>query len=120
MVALLQGAYYLITGVWPILNRHSFEAITGPKIDFWLVRTIGALLTVIGAVLSLAGLRRKTTPEVALLGMGAAASLGGSDLIYTARRRIRRIYKFEALPEFGLIGLWLLSALLDSRSNLRR
>ena len=33
-----QGALYVVTGVWPLLHMASFEAVTGPKTDDWLVR----------------------------------------------------------------------------------
>jgi len=33
----------------------SFEAITGPKADKWVVRTVAVLVTVIGGVLVAAG-----------------------------------------------------------------
>ena len=115
MVALLQGIYYIITGVWPIVSRRAFEKVTGPKVDFWLVRTIGALITVVGAALTIAGARRKVTPELALLGVGSAASLAGSDVIYSSRGRIPPVYAVESVAEFSLIGLWFVGLLVDSR-----
>lgn len=114
-IALIQGAYYLVTGIWPILSRRTFEMITGPKVDFWLVRTIGALISVIGAVLSLAGLRGSPGTETALLGIGSAASLGGSDIIYASRGRISRVYLVESLVEVGLIALWVFGLAKDIR-----
>src|SRR5438874_8318552 len=45
--ALAQGAYYVVSGVWPLLNMDSFEMVTGPKMDRWLVRTVGLLISVI-------------------------------------------------------------------------
>jgi hypothetical protein len=29
----LQGAYFLVTGVWPLVHMPSFLAVTGPKTD---------------------------------------------------------------------------------------
>ena len=29
----VQGSYYLVTGLWPLVHLASFEAITGPKVD---------------------------------------------------------------------------------------
>ena len=46
-----QGIYYVATGLWPILNMRSFEMVTGPKRDKWLVKTVGALITAIGSTL---------------------------------------------------------------------
>lgn len=116
-VALGQGIYYLITGIWPIISRRTFELVTGPKYDFWLVRTFGALISVVGVVLAWAGLREKVTPEVAALGVGSALSLGGSDVIYASQRRIRRIYGVEALAELALIIIWWVGLRADSKSR---
>lgn len=80
-LAVAQGAFYLATGVWPLLHMRSFEAVTGEKTDDWLVETVGALLTVSGAVMMMAGLRRRVTPEIALLAAGSAgawAAVAGS------------------------------------------
>jgi hypothetical protein len=46
--ATTQAAYYLMTGLWPLFHRRSFEAVTGPKTDYWLVRTVGVLVAAIG------------------------------------------------------------------------
>ena len=38
-----QGGYYVATGVLPFVSRRAFEALTGPKREWWLVQTVGAL-----------------------------------------------------------------------------
>lgn len=105
-VAVGQGIFYLITGIWPLVSIRTFQMVTGPKADLWLVRTVGVLVTVIGAVLTMAGLRRKATPEIALLGAGSAAGLTGIDLIYVARERIANVYLLDAVAEIALVVLW--------------
>ena len=50
-VALVQGIYFFITGIWPILSMSTFLKITVPKTDLWLVKTVGLVLATIGAVL---------------------------------------------------------------------
>lgn len=67
----MQGAYYLVTGLWPIVHFASFEALTGPKRDRWLVRTVGLLAAVIGLTL----LRRPAeSRQLADLSAGAFAA----------------------------------------------
>jgi hypothetical protein len=44
----LQGGDYLATGLWPLIHMKSFVAVTGPKRDLWLVRTVGILVSCIG------------------------------------------------------------------------
>ncbi|HEY0017805.1 MAG TPA: hypothetical protein VGC13_15940 [Longimicrobium sp.] len=105
-LAMAQGAFYLATGVWPLLHMGSFEAVTGEKTDDWLVETVGALIAVSGAAMLMAGLRRRVTPEIALLAAGSAGALAAIDVIYTARRVIRPVYLADAAVEVGLIGAW--------------
>jgi hypothetical protein len=114
LLALAQGAYYLPAGIWPLLSMSTFERVTGPKVDRWLVKTVGVLMSVIGLVLLAAGRRRRVTPEIALLGAGSAAGLAAIDAVYALRGRISPVYLLDALPEAALVVLWL--AALRSRA----
>ncbi|HEX6750483.1 MAG TPA: hypothetical protein VF092_24555 [Longimicrobium sp.] len=105
-VAIVQGAWFAATGIWPFLSMETFEDVTGPKEDRWLVKTVGGLVAVIGGALVSAGLRRRVTPEIAAVGAGAAAVLAGIDVVYTARRRIPPVYLGDAAAEGLLIAGW--------------
>ncbi|MFN8556956.1 MAG: hypothetical protein U0531_06255 [Dehalococcoidia bacterium] len=105
-LALGQGGYYLITGVWPLIHMGSFEAVTGPKTDRWLVKTVGVVVAVVGAVLALAGVRRRVTLEITLLAAGSAGGLGLIDFVYGGSGRISRIYLLDALVEAVLVAQW--------------
>lgn len=100
----LQGVYFLATGVWPLVSMKTFEAVTGPKVDRWLVKTVGVLVAVIGASL-LADARRPSRGS-RLLGVGSAAALGGVDVVYSLRGRISKIYLADAAVEAVLVALW--------------
>ena len=103
-VPVLQGVYFLFTGVWPLLSMRTFEAVTGPKVDRWLVKTVGVLVAVIGASL-LADARRPSRGST-VLGVGSAAALGGVDVVYALRGRISKIYLADAVVETVLVALW--------------
>lgn len=109
-LAVAQGAFYVATGVWPLLHMRSFEAVTGEKTDDWLVRTVGALIAVAGVTMTVAGLRRRVTPEIALLAAGSAAALAAVDLVYTHKGVIPPVYLLDAVAEAGLIGAWTAAA----------
>ncbi|HEX6041989.1 hypothetical protein [Longimicrobium sp.] len=109
-LAVAQGAFYVATGVWPILHMRSFEAVTGEKTDDWLVKTVGALIAVAGATMTVAGLRRRVTPEIAMLAAGSAAALAAVDVIYTQKGIIPPVYLLDAVAEAGLIGAWAAAA----------
>ncbi len=113
-MSLLQGGFYVATGLWPIVHLRSFEAVTGPKLEGWLVKTVGALITVIGGTLLFAGRRRGVGPELRLLGAGSAAAFTAVDLVYTAKRRISPVYLLDAVAEAALIAGW---GLAEARSR---
>lgn len=100
---LVQSAYYVATGLVPFVSRRAFEAVTGPKREWWLVQTVGALVTVIGGTLSSARSSRRVTPEVLALAVGSAATLGTIDVAYVARRRISPVYLLDAGIQASLI-----------------
>jgi len=97
----IQGVYYVLTGVWPLARMPTFEAVTGPKTDDWLVRMVGLLAAVIGGVLLLAIRAGRVTREVLLLAAGTAASFA-IDIVYASGGRISPIYLADAVVELGL------------------
>lgn len=99
--------YYVITGFWPLLSIRTFQLVSGPKKDLWLVKTAGLLIGVIGTVLMLAGVRHREEPEFPLLAIGSAVSLAGIDIVYVRRGRIWRIYLVDAAAELALAAGWL-------------
>ena len=104
---IVQSIFYALTGLWPLVHLDSFMAVTGPKVDSWLVKTVGVLVTVIGLVLALHARREKLQTEVALLAAGSAAGLAVIDLNYSLRGRISKIYLLDALAEGIFVLLWL-------------
>ncbi|MDQ6708282.1 MAG: hypothetical protein M3Z85_20175 [Acidobacteriota bacterium] len=109
-IALGQGFFYVVSGLWPVFDRESFERVTGPKTDFWLVKTVGLLLTTAGGALIAAGLRRSVPPELKMVGAGSAASLSGIGFYYGTKGRISRIYLVDAMVQGGIAGLWIMAS----------
>jgi hypothetical protein len=105
-LAVAQGSYFALTGAWPLVSRRTFELVTGPKQDFWLVKTVGVLVTVMGGVMMAAGIRDCVSPEVHLLGQGTAAGFAIIDSYYVQQRRISRVYLLDALAEVLLLAGW--------------
>ncbi len=104
--ALAQGIFYVLTGMWPIMNIESFQLVTGPKHDLWLVKTVGAILFVIGITLIITGIRQESMLSTAVLAIGSAVVLAGVDIIYFKKRIIAAIYLLDALAEFLFIAWW--------------
>ncbi len=119
-VARLQGWYYVITGGWALLSVGTFELVTGPKRERWLVRTVALLLCVIGASLQQAVRHGRVTPETRLVGAGTAASLAAIDVLYVLRGTLRPVYLLDALVELLFIrAWWRASATAEARSTRR-
>jgi hypothetical protein len=104
-----QGLYYLLTGLWPIIHLASFEAVTGPKTDDWLVRMVGLLASVIGATLLFAARRGNRGIEILVLAVGSALAFATVDIVYALRGRISAIYLADAIIELALVALLLVT-----------
>jgi hypothetical protein len=105
----VQGAYFLLIGLWPLFGIISFQAVTGPRTDLWLAYTVGCLVAVIGATLVVATVRGQITAEVIVLAVGSAAALAGIDVVFVLRGVISWVYLLDALAEGGFIAWWALS-----------
>ncbi len=104
----LQGIYYAASGLWAVAHRRGFEAVTGRKTDYWLVRMVGLLAAVIGSVLLLGSRGGQRSRETSTLSVGAGLAFTAIDVVYVARRRIAPIYLGDALFHIALAG-WALA-----------
>jgi hypothetical protein len=106
-LARTQAAYFIASGLLPLVSMRAFEAITGPKTDRWLVKTVGLLVAVIGFGLASAGYRRQVSPELALIAAGSAGAVAAIDVVYVAKRNISPVYLGDAVIEAALLIAWL-------------
>jgi hypothetical protein len=100
----VQGAYYAGTGVVPFVSRKAFERVTGPKLEWWLVETVGALVTAVGGGLMSAASSGRTTPEITGIAAGCAAGFAALDVAYVARGRISPVYLVDAAAQAALLA----------------
>jgi hypothetical protein len=112
LVLLAQGGYYVGTSAVPFISRRAFEAVTGPKREWWLVQTVAGLLTVNGGALLAGALRRETPAPLIGVAAGTAAVLSSIDLVYVAKRRIAPTFLIDAGVNLGF-----LTALAASRPS---
>lgn len=96
LVFLIQGLYYLFTGIWPLIHIRSFMYVTGPKTDIWLVKMVGLLSVSIGIAL-ISALKNKERP-IALSGCTALSFLL-IDCYYAFNGWISKIYLADAVLE---------------------
>jgi hypothetical protein len=108
-LSFVQGAYFALTGLWPLVSIGTFMRVTGPKTDIWLVKTVGVIVLAIGGVLLVAGARGAVTLEIHLLAVASAAGLAGIDIYYAVKGTIARIYLADAAAQIALTALWAVS-----------
>jgi hypothetical protein len=101
----LYAPYLVATGVWSLAHRRSFERVTGPKEDYWLVQTVGALAIAIGASLGVAVRRRAREPETIVLGAASCIAFGLASI--RAAQTESRVYLGDALLEVAFLAAWL-------------
>ncbi|MGE5351066.1 MAG: hypothetical protein ACM3P0_03230 [Acidobacteriota bacterium] len=106
--ALLQGIFYFLTGVWPIFSMKTFEKVTGPKVDKWLVKTVGVLIAVVGIALIIAFIRKDISFEMVITAAGCALGLMLIDIIYSLTGVISKIYLLDAAAELVIIVGWVI------------
>jgi hypothetical protein len=107
--AVVQGFVYVATGLWPLVHMRSFEAVTGPKLEGWLVKTVGLLVTSIGVTLLVGSRARDAEAErpLRVLATTSALALAAADVWYVAKRRIKPVYLLDAMLELSLAAGWL-------------
>jgi len=101
-----QAGYYALTGIWPFVDLRTFQMFTGPKASPWLVKTVGALVTVIGAALMSAQRAERVAPEIKLLSIGSAAALSVIDTRYALAGRISKAYLVDAAAQALVLVGW--------------
>jgi hypothetical protein len=87
----------------------SFERVSGPKRNDWLVKTVSLLLIADAICFASALLMNVLSLPVILLSISSAAALLLIDLIYVFNHKISSVYLFDAVIEITFIFSLLLS-----------
>lgn len=104
-VAVAQGVFNLVGGLWPLVSMTSFEAVYGPKVDKWLERTVGGLLVTAG----IAQVAARSDDELRIarvVGLGVAGTLGAIDAVYVPKGRISAMYLQDLVCEVFWVAAW--------------
>ncbi|HEU0034974.1 MAG TPA: hypothetical protein VFQ53_30320 [Kofleriaceae bacterium] len=104
---LSQGIFYVVTGLWPIVHLKSFERVSGPKVDKWLVKTTGGLIAAVGTALVIGSFEHRTSRALRILGLASAIALGAADLLYSLKGRVSKVYLADAAAEGAAVATWI-------------
>src|SRR5947209_20301881 len=98
----IQAGYYIASGALPLVSRRTFEALTGPKRDWWLVQTVALLALSIGASIA-AGLQHgEVSRETVTLSAASACAFAAIDTAYSFKGEISPVYLADAVAEMAL------------------
>lgn len=99
--------YILITALWPVVDIDSFMAVTGPKTDVWLVKTVGALLIPVAVAMLVYDITAtaEIRPLIILAG-GTALAFILIDVNYVLRGTISVVYLADAALELVFLFGW--------------
>ncbi len=104
-----QGLYYFITALWPFLSIASFEKVTGPKKERWLVYTVAGLLICSSVLFLFTGMNERNPPiESFIIAFSNCLILFFIDIIFVSKKTIPKIYLLDAFAEFLILILYLL------------
>ncbi|AKQ63728.1 hypothetical protein A176_000640 [Myxococcus hansupus] len=98
----MQGAFFVLKGLWPLVRPKSIARRMGPIREPWLMRTVGGLVCALGATLLTAHRRGRVTPELRHLGAWSSLSLLVADVSLYASGRRSAFYLGDAAIQAAL------------------
>jgi hypothetical protein len=117
VLLLIQGIYFILTGLWPLAHIQSFMYVTGPKTDIWLVKMVGLLAASIGIVLLGASRKKKISSEIFMLVLLPSLSFAAIDSYYSFIGRISAVYLLDACAEIFFVIMFSVFMVRSRRSD---
>jgi hypothetical protein len=102
----IQGLYTLLTALWGLIDIDSFMAVTGPKNDIWLVKTVSVVLLAIAAALITYHFIQGDPLPAMVLGLLTSAGLAAIDFYYSGRKVISTVYALDGIAEVAFAFVW--------------
>ena len=106
---LIQTIYYFATAAWALVDINSFMKITGPKTDVWLVKTVAVLLLAICVGFTVSLFSHIISKPVIAMAATCCLVLIIIDCYYVWTKTISKVYLLDAVAEFILLVLWIIT-----------
>ena len=111
---LAQGLYYIVAGLWPLVDLRSFEALTGPKPDRFVVEATGLLFAASGAALAVGAVARGQDRSSRIL--SALVPMTSTFVALRHRPQVRAVYLADAAAQFGM-AVWVTASRATPRTS---
>ena len=115
-IPLIQAIFYGFTGIWPLIHLDSFLAVTGPKTDIWLVKTVGILIVPYSLLCFYAAFNSKRIPVIALANIICCLGLAIVDIYYYFRSVIKWVYLVDSVIEIFFLIYWVYYLLIPKKT----
>jgi|SRR5687768_6982856 len=117
LLVTIQGIYYLLTGVWPLVHMSSFVMVTGPKTDVWLVKMVGLLAACIGICLVFSILKKQFPPLLFVLAITSAVAFLAVDSFYAFSGMISEVYLGDAVFQLAIVLAYVVALTQRTRDS---
>ena len=109
-LALAQGAYFIATGLWPLVHFSSFAIVTNTEGPAWAFRAIGLLIACIGLALLSAARVREFGAAICHLGALSAMALAWIDVELLRQGVIGSLNELDVPVQLAFALAWLVLA----------
>lgn len=107
-IPLVQGIYFSITALWPLIDISSFMRETGYKTDTWLVKTVSILLLpLVIIIFSSVSVRRSIPLSHSAAMITGSAGLAAVEFIYYFNDTLPRVYLADAVLQMFFLLWWI-------------
>ncbi|MGC4069250.1 MAG: hypothetical protein QM784_32295 [Polyangiaceae bacterium] len=87
----------------------SFVAVTGPKVNLWLVQAFGMIVLAHGVVMILLPLLGVIEVSLIVFGLASASMLAFIDAYFAFGNVISKVYLLDGAFELGVVICWVLT-----------
>ena len=106
VLLIVQGIYYLLTGLWPLLRLNSLP-LTGSASPNWLPQPVHLLVLCTGVVLLKGSRDQNIKQGVKVLSIAAALALLLIDLYFPFSGTVSKLFIIDGILQFSCLVLWL-------------
>jgi hypothetical protein len=105
-VPFVQGFYYVLIGLTPVLAGGGFRAVRGPDADPWVLRSYGLIVAAVGAALLIESRRRNAVAGTGRPAIAVAVVLAAADVVFVATRTAPSVYLIDAAVQAAFVFWW--------------
>lgn len=105
-LVVIQGSYYMVSALWPLIHIESYMWLVGPITDVWLAKTVATMVIAISITMFFHLILNTDSRPLILLGIATSLAFAYTDTYYTVNGTLSSIYFLDAAAEFLFLITW--------------